>query len=29
MKTDRQAQKEVEQELEWDPAVTATEIGVE
>jgi osmotically-inducible protein OsmY len=29
MKTDRQLQKEVEEELEWDPAVTATDIGVE
>jgi len=29
MKTDRQLKQEVEQELEWDPAVTATDIGVE
>ncbi|MEX3639111.1 BON domain-containing protein [Paraburkholderia sp. BR14320] len=29
MKTDRQLQREVEEELEWDPAVTATDIGVE
>jgi len=29
MKTDRQLKREVEEELEWDPAVTATDIGVE
>ena len=29
MKTDGQLKKEVEEELEWDPAVTATDIGVE
>ncbi|RZF27507.1 BON domain-containing protein [Paraburkholderia sp. UYCP14C] len=29
MKTDRQLKLEVEEELEWDPAVTATDIGVE
>ncbi|MBN3761487.1 BON domain-containing protein [Burkholderia sp. Ac-20365] len=29
MKSDRQLKKEVEEELEWDPAVTATDIGVE
>lgn len=29
MKTDRQLQQEVEEELGWDPAVTATNIGVE
>lgn len=29
MKTDRQLQQEVAEELEWDPAVTATDIGVE
>jgi osmotically-inducible protein OsmY len=29
MKTDRQLQHEVEEELEWDSAVTATDIGVE
>ncbi|MFC0397318.1 BON domain-containing protein [Paraburkholderia rhizosphaerae] len=29
MKSDKQLKQEVEEELEWDPAVTATEIGVE
>ncbi|APR39285.1 BON domain-containing protein [Paraburkholderia sp. SOS3] len=29
MKSDRQLKQEVEDELEWDPAVTATDIGVE
>lgn len=29
MKTDRQLQQEVEEELVWDPAVTSTDIGVE
>jgi osmotically-inducible protein OsmY len=29
MKTDRQLKREVEEELEWDPAVTETDIGVE
>jgi osmotically-inducible protein OsmY len=29
MKSDKQLKHEVEEELEWDPAVTATEIGVE
>lgn len=29
MKTDRQLKQEIEDELEWDPAVTATDIGVE
>ena len=29
MKSDRQLKNEVEEELEWDPAVTATDIGVE
>lgn len=29
MKTDRQLKQEVEDELDWDPAVTATDIGVE
>ncbi|OUL95625.1 BON domain-containing protein [Paraburkholderia hospita] len=29
MKTDRQLKTEVEEELDWDPAVTATDIGVE
>ncbi|OUL93226.1 BON domain-containing protein, partial [Paraburkholderia hospita] len=29
MKSDRQLKKDVEEELEWDPAVTATDIGVE
>ncbi|WP_233853688.1 BON domain-containing protein [Paraburkholderia sp. HD33-4] len=29
MKTDRQLKREVEEELIWDPAVTATDIGVE
>ncbi|WP_343655285.1 BON domain-containing protein [Paraburkholderia caribensis] len=29
MKSDRQLRKQVEDELEWDPAVTATDIGVE
>jgi osmotically-inducible protein OsmY len=29
MKTDWQLKKEVEEELDWDPAVTATDIGVE
>jgi osmotically-inducible protein OsmY len=29
MKSDKQLKHEVEDELEWDPAVTATEIGVE
>ncbi|MBP0590844.1 BON domain-containing protein [Paraburkholderia sp. LEh10] len=29
MKSDRQLKKEVEEELEWDRAVTATDIGVE
>lgn len=29
MKTDSQLKREVEEELEWDPAVIATEIGVE
>lgn len=29
MKTDGQLKQEVEEELEWDPAVTATDIGVE
>jgi osmotically-inducible protein OsmY len=29
MKSDKQLKQEVEDELEWDPAVTATEIGVE
>jgi osmotically-inducible protein OsmY len=28
MKTDEQLQQEVEEELAWDPAVTATDIGV-
>lgn len=29
MKTDQQLQQEVEDELAWDPAVTATDVGVE
>jgi osmotically-inducible protein OsmY len=29
MKTDRQLKMEVEAELDWDPAVTSTDIGVE
>ncbi|SEK10877.1 BON domain-containing protein [Paraburkholderia diazotrophica] len=29
MKTDRQLKNEVEAELDWDPAVTSTDIGVE
>lgn len=29
MKSDKQLKHEVEEELEWDPAVSATEIGVE
>jgi hyperosmotically inducible protein len=29
MKTDQQLQREVEEELAWDPAVNATDIGVE
>ncbi|MEM5296219.1 BON domain-containing protein [Burkholderia sp. JPY481] len=29
MKTDSQLKREVEDELDWDPAVTATDIGVE
>jgi len=29
MKTDKQLKQDVEAELEWDPAVTATDIGVE
>ncbi|WP_233837760.1 BON domain-containing protein [Paraburkholderia sp. ZP32-5] len=29
MKTDWQLKKDIEAELEWDPAVTATDIGVE
>lgn len=29
MKTDKQLQQEVEDELEWDPAVNVTDIGVE
>lgn len=29
MKTDRQLKQEVDEELDWDPAVTATDIGVE
>jgi len=29
MKTDKQVKQDVEDELEWDPAVDATRIGVE
>ena len=29
MKTDMQVKREVQEELDWDPSINATEVGVE